>query len=213
MSPASPAQCMDVTALVLAAGTSERLGQPKPLVDCGKESLIKLQVRRLFTLVHSVFVVTSAELEQDVREACTGTGAMVVVNPDPEAGRTGTVQIGIDRILSSDGAVSILIVPVDRPGWTAITVARMLEHGPNCCPEKDGKGGHPLLIGPSEAVEILFAEAEIPLNRLVRTKRISVDDPHLHLNIDQPSDLEQIPQLLESLLPQERLSGQADSSE
>ena len=76
-------------ALVLAAGASQRLGQPKALVEVGSTTLVGLAVKRLLDAGCSpVVVVTRQELQFDVM--LQSMDATVVVNADPDAGRTGT---------------------------------------------------------------------------------------------------------------------------
>ena len=183
-----------VRAVVLAAGASERLGQPKPLVPVpieeGEVPLVRWLVERLEAMDVEVVVVTRQELVVDVVLALPGRA--IVVNPNPEAGRTGSLQYGIKALLDSKRSpkeLRVLVVPVDRPGFSDSTLGILLEAEECCCPAKDGRGGHPLLLMPDDLENILQAESDTSLRDLVTPWKLIVSDPHLHLNIDVPSDL------------------------
>ena len=181
-------------AVVLAAGASERLGQPKPLVpvptEGGEVPLVRWMVERLEAADVEVVVVTRQELVVDVMLALPGRA--IVINPNPEAGRTGTLQCGIKALLDSKRTpkeLRVLVVPVDRPGFSDSTLGILLEAEECCCPSKDGRGGHPLRLMPEDLENILRAGRDIPLRDLVSPLKLIVSDAHLHLNLDSPDDL------------------------
>ena len=66
----------------------------------------------------------------------------------------------------------------------------MLQQDKCACPSKDGRGGHPLLLMADDVARIRTASPDTPLRELCSPDRIEVDDFHLHLNLDTPSDLE-----------------------
>ena len=87
-------------AIILAAGSSERLGMHKALVEVGGMTLIELVGEKLQQANLKVTIVTRRSLEESIRTLLPE--AEIVVNPNPEMGRTGTVQCGIHAV----GAVS-----------------------------------------------------------------------------------------------------------
>ena len=112
-----------IECVVLAAGSSERLGQPKALVNIGEDNLVRWMVRRLVTQGLSPVVVTRSEIEREVAEATSP--CEVLVNPNPDAGRTGTLQVGIANLDVVTGhGYRLLVVPIDRPGFSASTLIR-----------------------------------------------------------------------------------------
>ena len=190
-------------AVVLAAGASERLGQPKPLVpvptEGGEVPLVRWMVERLEAADVEVVVVTRQELVVDVMLALPGRA--IVINPDPDAGRTGSLQCGIKALLDSKRSpkeLRVLVVPVDRPGFSDSTLGILLEADECCCPAKDGRGGHPLLLMPEDLENILQAGRDIPLRDLVSPLKLIVSDPCLHLNLDSPDDLKPLSEFIAS---------------
>ena len=86
---------------MLAAGASARLGQPKALVDVGGKPLVQHLVERLENAGLEPVIVTRAELSVDILLALPER--TVVINPNPDAGRTGSLQCGLKQILDTKG--------------------------------------------------------------------------------------------------------------
>ena len=173
-------------AVLLAAGASTRLGEPKPLVDVDGQTLIEVVVNLLTEAGLEVTVVTRAELVEGIRLRLPD--AHIVVNPEPEVGRTGSIQCGLAAL----GGGPVLIVPVDMPGFSASTLALLTESEETACPISKGRGGHPVAISAADAQVIQDAAPDTPLRDLIEPRRIEVDDPDLHLNIDTISDVERL---------------------
>ncbi|MBS71706.1 MAG: hypothetical protein CMO20_01965 [Thermoplasmata archaeon] len=191
-------------AVVLAAGKSTRLGQPKAMVTVkiGKREipLVKWLVERLENAGISPIIVTNQELLVPITFALPNRS--VVLNPAPEKGRTGTIQCGLATIISnlkSKRAMNVLIVPVDRPGFTASTLEVLRHTEVTACPAKDGLGGHPVIVTPEDVERILLASPETPLRDLISPMRINVADEFLHLNIDTVDDLKELQQSVDAL--------------
>ena len=176
----------NVPAVILAAGASERLGQPKALAIFNGESLVKRAVRQLKESgCRTIVVVTNIELAVDIMlEIEEG---LVVVNQNPEEGRTGTLQCGLLSLGGEKGNFprKVLVVPVDRCGWTVETIDVLLQENKSCSPIPSG---HPLLLCDSDIEDVLAATPDMPLRDLVNFVRI--DAPGKFLNIDTPADLE-----------------------
>ena len=173
-----------VPAIVLAAGESSRLGQPKALVQWNGETLVSRAVRLLEEKNCSpIIVVTRNELQVDVMLSCNN--AIVVVNPKPEDGRTGTLQVGLVSLISELGRTPrrVLVAPVDRCGWNEDTVSVLLDCNSNTSPIPSG---HPLLLCDIE--KVLSLPKDISLRDSITINRINA--PGEHMNIDTPADLE-----------------------
>ena len=176
--------------IVLAAGLSSRLGQPKALVDVNGRSLISCLIDRLNKLKQvEITAVTNPDLFADVMIQCPSIH--VVLNPNPEKGRTGSIKHALEAILERNGRLPsrLLIVPVDRPGWSAELVRDLLDYEISCCPSWNGRGGHPLLLTENDINAVYLSEGDVPLSSLVQREMIPVEFPWLHLNIDTEDDL------------------------
>mgnify|MGYP003729480767 CR=1 FL=1 len=168
-------------AIILAAGASERLGQPKALVEINGETLTEIIIKRLKKHNLDIIIVTRSNLEQYLKSF----GEKVVINPKPENGRTGSIQCGLREIKGK----RCIIVPIDRPGFSDQTLKRLIKSDITTCPSKNGKGGHPVALTKEDCDRILSSEPSTPLRDLINPSKIEVEDEYLHLNIDFPEDI------------------------
>ena len=173
-----------IDAILLTAGASKRLGEPKALVDIHGESLIQILIRKLKQKKLRIIIVTRAELFNEMEKL----GEKVVINTQPESGRTGSIQCGIKGLESE----RCLIVPVDRPGFSNTTIEKLINSENTCCPSKNGKGGHPVILSKEDCEKILSSNPSTPLRDIINPIKVEVDDEFLHLNIDFPEDLEKL---------------------
>ena len=173
-----------IDAIVLTAGASKRLGEPKALVDIHGESLIQILIRKLKVKKLRIIIVTRVELFNEMEKL----GEKVVINTNPESGRTGSIQCGIKELESE----RCLIVPVDRPGFSNATIEKLINLEKTSCPSKNGKGGHPVILSKEDCEKILSSNPSTPLRDIINPAKIEVDDEFLHLNIDFPKDLKKL---------------------
>ena len=173
-----------IDAIVLTAGASKRLGEPKAFVDIHGESLIEILIRKLKGKKLRIIIVTRVELFNEMEKL----GEKVVINTHPESGRTGSIQCGIKELESE----RCLIVPVDRPGFSNATIEKLINLEKTSCPSKNGRGGHPVVLSKEDCEKILSSNPSTPLRDIINPVKIEVDDEFLHLNIDSPNDLEKL---------------------
>tara|TARA_B110000967_G_C18756760_1_gene495721 strand:- start:460 stop:1053 length:594 start_codon:yes stop_codon:yes gene_type:complete len=188
-------------AVILAAGASQRLGEPKSLVAVGDTTLVGLAYQKLVKAGCSpVVIVTRSELSVQIMQATLGS--TVLVNSDPEEGRTGSIQCGILSLAGDKGRMPrrLIIAPVDRPGWRIEHVKSLLLEESSSTLASNGRRGHPLLLDAEAIQSVLAAPAQSPLRELVSFEEVVVDGPLLGLNIDHPDDLILLKQHESSLL-------------
>ena len=173
-----------IPAIILAAGESSRLGQPKALVQWDDESLVSRSVRIFQECgCNPIIVVTRSELQIDIMLTCEE--ATVVVNPKPEDGRTGSLQVGLMSLMSELGRTPrrVFVSPVDRCGWNKKTILALLDCNSNTSPSPSG---HPLLL--CDVEKVLSLNKNDSLRDQLEIVKITA--PGEHMNIDTPADLE-----------------------
>lgn len=118
---------MTVAALVLAAGSSERLGRPKQLLPWGEKTLLGHVVDGLADWpVDEVWVVLGANADEVMAEVDLGD-AGIVVNEQPEEGMASSLRVGLDAIARRSRADRVFIVMGDQPGIDPEVPGRLLE--------------------------------------------------------------------------------------
>ena len=180
-----------IEVLVLAAGLSRRLGQPKAMIDINGNPLIYHIVNRIKRSgMTSITSVTNSELLADVMLA--SPSANVVLNPYPDLGRTESIRCGIRSMIERLGSLPkrVLIVPIDRPGWDENIIQALVGLGKSTYPVASGRGGHPLYLEEEDIRSVYLSKGDVPLKDLVNCQAVEVNFDSLHLNIDTPEDLE-----------------------
>jgi molybdenum cofactor cytidylyltransferase len=197
----------DIALLVLAAGGSTRMGAPKALVAHEGRALIEHLLAPPLLREFGDVVVVLGHHADAVRCAVVGCGFRHVVNPDPDRGRTGSVQAGLRALGGTLRAV--FVQPVDCPlirPQTYVDLAAALGAGDVAIPAYRGRRGHPPLLAARLFPRILAAAPDEPLRNLLQAsdidgRLVEVDDPGVLLNIDCPEDLQTLPRLWQDAVP------------
>jgi molybdenum cofactor cytidylyltransferase len=111
-----------IAGVVLAAGSSARLGRNKLLLDLGGESVVRRAARvAIEARLDPVIVVLGHEADR-VREELSGLACEVVVNPDHSRGAGSSVRAGVARAVDTPAAGLVLTL-ADMP----LVTARMID--------------------------------------------------------------------------------------
>lgn len=176
-------------AIILSAGYSKRLGEHKALVEVAGKTLLELAVLKLQQAgCAPVIIVVNQELQFDA--LMLSNGAVVVVNKLPENGRTGSLKVGLTSVLAELGRMpnKAIMCPVDRPGWKASHIAKLIESDMSCCLTDGSVKGHPVSLVKNDLLNIMAANDDATLKNIVRFESVAVDNSLLSLNIDTPKD-------------------------
>lgn len=167
-------------AILLAAGWSTRMGHPKALTRIHGEPAVTRLVRLAREAGCDPIVVAPPGV------ALPPLDARVLVNPVPDAGRTGSLQLAL--------AGDALVWPVDRPLASGQTVRRLLATpGEWVTPRYGDAGGHPIVLRGRAVDLVRAADPGAPLRVALRGAwrvDVPVDDRGVVVNLDSPADVE-----------------------
>jgi molybdenum cofactor cytidylyltransferase len=145
-----------IAGVVLAAGTSSRLGANKLLLRLDSESLVRRAARQAAEAgLAPVIVVLGYEAER-VAAALSGLAVETIVNPAYRAGMHGSLQTGIGRV-PDDCAAAVLLLG-DMPLVTAAMIVALAE--------RFRRGREPLILsryGEVQAPPTLYARSLFPV--------------------------------------------------
>ncbi len=141
----SPRAELFTTGLVLGAGGSRRLGQPKQLLPYGERTLLDHTVQTARACGFDQLVVPIGGACDEVRERVDLSGADVVVNDDYGAGCSSSIAAALEMV---DPRCELLVLLLgDQPGVTPDIVRALLDGRGDAplavCRYDDGRG-HPL---------------------------------------------------------------------
>ncbi len=138
-----------ISAIILAAGMSSRMGSTKQLLKLGSRTLIRIVTENvLASSVDEVLVVTGY-LEHQVSASIKDLPVKIVFNPCYEKGQGTSLAMGAGEIDVS--ASAILVFMSDQPFITAPlinTVIREFNKRRSLAlrPVYDGQPGHPVIF-------------------------------------------------------------------
>ena len=189
-----------ISAVVLAAGLSTRMGRPKLLLPYGERSVIEQVVSVLLASpADEVLVVTGHEREA-VEQALAGWPVLAVFNPDYAAGEMlSSVQVGLEAAAPESRAA--LLAAGDMPAIEAGVVAQLVvayrAAGDDCVyiPSYRMRAGHPVLVPRSYWPAILALPRGANLRSVwqaegSRIHWVTVDAPSVLHDMDTPADYE-----------------------
>jgi molybdenum cofactor cytidylyltransferase len=118
----------DVAAIVLAAGGSTRLGQPKQLLTIKGETLVRRIVNAATEAGCMHIAVVVGGLRDRIAEELHGTAAEVVVNEDWQRGLGTSIKRGLARLVRADPKLEAVILLVCDQPFVDSGVIRALIH-------------------------------------------------------------------------------------
>ena len=101
----------NLSVLILAAGTSSRLGKPKQLLKIKDESLIQIAVKKALNLSDDVKVVLGHK-SYEIIEELKDFPISILINPNYEQGMGSSISFGIKDFNKSK---KVLIMLCDQP--------------------------------------------------------------------------------------------------
>lgn len=106
---------MRTAALILAAGSSRRLGRSKQLLDWGGQALIEVVTDRCSTWpVDEVWVVLGHDSEE-VLATCDLGDSTIVVNEEHSEGIASSIRVGLDALTRGSKVDAAFVVMGDQP--------------------------------------------------------------------------------------------------
>lgn len=194
----SPPDASHVAVLILAAGTSSRMGADNKLlveVD-GIPMLLRALNAAQASRAASVTVVTGHDAET-ARALLAPHAVRVVHNPDFAQGLSTSLRRGIAALPADTQAVLVMLA--DMPRISATHIDRLLDAWDPAAPaiivpQREGRRGNPVLwpralFEAMQAVEGDRGARELLTEHADRVRRVDFDDDAIFIDVDTPDDL------------------------
>jgi molybdenum cofactor cytidylyltransferase len=155
-----------ISAIVLAAGESRRMGETKLILDWqGKPILQHVLDALRDSPVGEVILVLGHEAER-IRGRIQAPEVKIVINPDYREGMSTSLRRGI--LAADPDTQAFLVVLADQPGINPKIIAELILNfhqgypGKNILvPDFRGRRGHPVLFGAKYREEILRLKGDV----------------------------------------------------
>ena len=182
--------------IILSAGSSERMGEPKALLKFSKDETFIQKITGTYAQcgVQQVIVVVNNELFHSIHEQkiLLDPEVQLVINPFPERGRFFSLQKGAEKL---DPGNYCFFQNIDNP-FTSAEVLKLLfqfkKDADVIMPVFQAKSGHPVLISPEVAQKIITeSDTEIRIDQFLKSfayKKIEIAENRILTNINSPED-------------------------
>ncbi|HEY4711825.1 MAG TPA: nucleotidyltransferase family protein, partial [Dehalococcoidia bacterium] len=101
-----------ISAILLAAGESNRMGQPKQLLPFGQSTILERTIDTLLDSAVSETIVVLGYRDEEIRKTIAGKPVKIAINPDYQQGMSVSIIAGLKQI--DKRARAVLIAPGDQ---------------------------------------------------------------------------------------------------
>ncbi len=190
-----------ISAIILAAGESQRMGQPKALLRIGEKTFLQhiVGVLQEAALDHIVAVL-GADREKILRELNWFTGK-IAVNTQFQKGQLSSIVTGLNEVEKNPEADGAFIWPADHPLVSADLVAKMTQEFYRLnpfivLPKYKGQRGHPVLFAKILFDKLRAAPLDVGARAVVHdyaedVLEVETDEEGVVMNIDTPRDYQE----------------------
>lgn len=187
-----------IAALVLAAGASARLGQPKQLLRVGGESLLRRTCRLALESGCSPVIAVIGSGAGRMRQELRGLNVSPVANPSWPEGMGSSLRCGMDTLLALDPPPdAVLLLVCDQPRLSREHLRRLLDehrssHAPIVASEYAGRAGVPAVFASSFFPQLAASSGDRGARDLIRNaadQARTLPWPDGAADIDRPEDL------------------------
>ena len=186
--------------VLLAAGSSRRMGQPKQTLDWLGMPMVQYQVAQLVKVeaVGEVVVVLGYEADRiaPLIRAVGNERVSIALNLEYEKGKSTSVKAGLSSLMSGYGA--IMVLAADQPRTSQVFELLLHAHfargAPVSIPAHKGDTGHPPVFDSALLPELLaITEEREGVREVIRRHRgalhkVVMEDPLVVTNLNTMED-------------------------
>lgn len=183
-----------ICGIVLAAGSSSRMGRPKQLLDWNGRPLVRVVAEAALAATLDEVIVVTGSAATEVTHALHDLRLQIVHNPGFAGGLSSSLRVGVSA-LPPDAAAALVLLG-DQPFVTvaiieALTTAWRACHAPIVAPVYNGVRGNPVLFDRAVFNELLAVTGDqgaraVVARDPVRVRCVAFDDDRPLLDIDTP---------------------------
>jgi molybdenum cofactor cytidylyltransferase len=187
-----------VSAVVLAAGASRRMGTPKQLLRIGGETILERTLSSVRASGAAEIVLVLGHAAESVEKEISTEQVRVVRNPDYQQGMGTSLRAGLAAVRTDASAA--LIILADQPFVRPETLDRLItchqeSKSQIIIPMYQGFRGNPVLLDRSVFEEVKGLNGDVGCRAIFGDHtegicKLPVDDAGILVDIDSRSDFE-----------------------
>jgi CTP:molybdopterin cytidylyltransferase MocA len=183
---------VSVAAIILAAGASRRLGEPKQLVRLGDETLIERTVRMCREAECAPIVVVLGASSEMIQRQCKLEDTVIVINAEWSEGMGSSLRAGVNALGSSaDGCV---VVTCDMPAVSPEHLRKLMQSGEITASGYAERRGVPAYFSATNFAAMMQVRGDAGARDLLKGSN-TVRLPGGELDVDTAEDLQRAREL------------------
>jgi molybdenum cofactor cytidylyltransferase len=160
-----------LSAILLAAGKSQRMGKLKQLMPFGKSTIIEQALDNLLSSVVAETIVVLGHKAEEIKKTIAARAVKIAVNPDYPQGMSTSIIAGLNLV--SGQAQAVMLALGDQPLVDSQTINRLIaefsRHDKGIAvPAYKGKRGHPVIFAIKYKAELLKLKGDIGAREIIR---------------------------------------------
>jgi len=189
-----------VSAILLAAGESKRMGKPKLLLPLGGGTVLGQTVDNLLSSNADEVIVVLGANTQEMKKAITGKPVKVVFNPDYRQGMSTSLITGLKQV--STRAQRVMVALCDQPFIEKKTYNKLVNESLNSdkgitVPLYKTKRGNPIIFAIGYKEELMQLKGDIGGREILRKHpddilEVAVDSGSIYINLNTMGDYRSI---------------------
>jgi len=153
-----------LSAILLAAGESKRMGEPKQLMPLGSSTLVGQAIDNLLNASVDETIVVVGHKAEEITKAIATKPVKIMLNPNYRQGMSTSIIAGL--ILVDPKSQAVMLALGDQPLVASQTINQLIEafHNQNkgiAVPTHQGKRGHPIIFAIRYKPELMELEGDI----------------------------------------------------
>jgi molybdenum cofactor cytidylyltransferase len=191
----------DIEIIILAAGSSSRLGQSKQLLEVNGQPLLLKSVKAAIACNVKKIVVVLGANEAAHRQAILTLPIEIIFNPTWQKGMGNSLKVGLAHLLNVDSTIkAVLVMVCDQPLVTAAHLKKLMEKfketkSPIIASFYSGSAGVPALFEKSLFQKILSIDDGLGAKKIIQLHPdliSKVDFSEGSIDIDTEEDLKNL---------------------
>lgn len=180
-----------LSAILLAAGESKRMGKTKQLMPLGQSTLLEKAIDNLLNSSVDETIVVVGHKAGEITRTIAGRPVKIALNPDYRRGMSTSIIAGLKQ--ADPRSQAVMLAMGDQPLVASRTINRLIDafkkHNKGIAvPTHRGRRGHPVIFDIKYKAELLMLKGDIGGREIVKNH----PDDVLEVPVDSPSVISDI---------------------
>ena len=189
-----------LSAILLAAGESKRMGALKQLMPLGKNTLLEQAVDNILNSSVDETIVVVGHRAEEVSKAIASRPVKIMLNPNYQQGMSTSIIAGLAMV--DPKAQAVMLALADQPLVESGTINQLIDafnrHDKGIAvPTHRGKRGNPVIFSIEYKEELLKLKGDIGGREIIKNHpddvlEVAIDSEGVITDIDTQDDYQQL---------------------